>query len=53
MVEAAISGPHCVPSCVMNIWMPIYEHSPDLRSEIITIKKFPFPVLVSIELDTC
>jgi hypothetical protein len=38
-----------VATHAMTIWMPIYEHSSDLRSEIITIKKFPFQLLVSIE----
>lgn len=38
-----------VATHAMTIWMPIFEHSSDLRSEIITIKKFPFQVLISIE----
>ena len=33
----------------MSIWIPIYEHSSDLRSEINTIKKFPFQVMVRVE----
>ena len=31
-----------VQTHAMSIWLPIYEHSSDLRSEIQTIKKFPF-----------
>ena len=31
-----------VATHAMSVWIPIYEHSPDLRSEILTIKKFPF-----------
>ena len=33
----------------MSIWIPIYEHSSDLRSEIHTMKKFPFQVIVRVD----
>mmetsp|Transcript_35775 Transcript_35775/g.54791 ORF Transcript_35775/g.54791 Transcript_35775/m.54791 type:complete len:100 (+) Transcript_35775:3069-3368(+) len=33
----------------VSIWIPIFEHSNDFRSDITTLKKFPFQVIVRIE----
>ena len=38
-----------VATHAMSIWIPIYDHSTDLLSEILTMKRFPFQVVIKIE----
>lgn len=33
----------------MQIWIPIYDHSNDLRSEVALLKRFPFQILLKME----
>lgn len=33
----------------LSIWIPIYEHSVDFRSELALLKRFPFQVLLKVE----
>jgi hypothetical protein len=33
----------------MQIWIPIYEHSNDLRSEVALLKRFPFSIMIKME----
>lgn len=34
-----------------QIWIPIYEHSNDFRSELALLKRFPFQVMIKVESD--
>lgn len=33
----------------MQIWIPIYDHSNDLRSEVALLKRFPFSIMLKME----
>jgi len=33
----------------MQIWLPIYEHSNDFRSELAILKRFPFQIMLKVE----
>ena len=33
----------------MQIWIPIYEHSNDFRSELALLKRFPFQIMLKVE----
>jgi hypothetical protein len=33
----------------LNLQIPIYEHSTDLRNELMILKRFPFQVKVKLE----
>jgi hypothetical protein len=33
----------------MQIWIPIYDHSNDLRSEVALLKRFPFSIMIKME----
>jgi hypothetical protein len=35
----------------MQIWLPIYEHSNDFRSELAILKRFPFQIMLKVESD--
>jgi len=33
----------------VSLWLPVYEHSNDFRSELMIFKRFPFQVIVKLE----
>ena len=33
----------------MQIWLPIYEHSNDFRSELAILKRFPFQIMLKVD----
>lgn len=33
----------------IQIWIPIYDHSNDFRSEVALLKKFPFSIMLKME----
>ena len=33
----------------LQIWIPIYEHSNDFRSELALLKRFPFQIKLKVE----